>query len=396
MTTSRLTSLSERYRQRLVEQLQKKGAIRSTRLAQAFARIPREEFVSVFYDRSSGQQIWERYTSENMEPEDWLAIVYQDKALVTQLTSNAPTSSSSMPSIMAQMLEALDIQRGQQVLEIGTGTGYNAALMAELVQDPTLITTIDLNEDLVSQARQILQRVVGQVYVEARDGTQGEVSHAPYDRIIVTASAAFIPQAWYQQLAPGGRLVTALQGTLGASGFMIVEKASDGRSALGRFLETPLHFMPLRTPEVSPLASARELFQQPVGSEVQLQPEHYFLTLLQNNAFRWFLQWWWPGTIKINQAVMTHTGRREPIIILMDQDHQTILQLKQDDDGWWRGKHHGSFPLWKTIEQALEQFATLGKPEHWLYQVQMDEQAAQLQICDVHEQVHFICDLYQN
>lgn len=395
MTTSRPASISAAYRQRFVEQLQNKGAIRQTRLAQAFARIPREEFVSLFYDRASGQRTWDMYTSENMEPAEWLAHVYQDKSLVTQLTGDIPTSSSSMPSIMAHMLEVLDIQPGQRVLEIGTGTGYNAALLAELVQDPTLVTTVDLDEELVNRARQILQRVVGQVYVRAQDGTQGEVSHAPYDRIIVTASTPFIPQAWYQQLAPGGRLVAALQGALGASGFLVIKKASDGQSALGQFLETPLHFMPLRTLEASPPASARKLFQQPVGSEVQLQPGHPFLALFQENAFRWFVQWWWPGTIKIDQAVMTHTDQKEPIIILMDQDQQTILQLKQYDDEWWRGKHHGGFPLWYTIEQALEQFAALGKPERWLYQVQMDEQEARLQICDVREQVHFICDLYQ-
>jgi protein-L-isoaspartate O-methyltransferase len=293
---------------------------------------------------------------------------------------------------MAQMLEALDVQVGQRVLEIGTGTGYNAAILTELVEDPTLVTTVDIDGDLVDRARQLLQRVVGQVYVNTRDGTLGEASRAPYDRIIVTASVSSLPREWYKQLVPRGRLVVPLQGSLGDSGFLVMEKASDGQSALGQFLVPPLHFMPLRTPEISPLISARELFQQPIESEVQIQQGHRFLALLQNYAFRWFVQWWWSGSVIINQATLPNKAH---IIILMDQSNQTILQLKQHNDGWWRGKQHGGFPLWETIEQAIEQFSALGEPEHWLYQVQMDEQEARLQISEASGQAHFICDLYQ-
>lgn len=391
MVTSRNDSLSANYRQQLVTTLQKKGAIRRTSLAQAFARIPREEFVSCFYDRPPGQRTWEMYTPECMELADWLAVVYQDRSLITRITHDTPTSSSSMPSVMAQMLEALDPQVGQRVLEIGTGTGYNAAILAELVEDPTLVTTVDIDGDLVDRARQLLHQTVGQVYVYARDGSLGESAHAPYDRIIVTASVSSLPRQWYKQLAPGGRLVVALQGALGESGFLVVEKASNGQSASGQFLAPRLHFMSLRIPEASPLTSARELFQQPAEWEVQIGTEHRFLMLLQNPAFRWFAQWWWPGTITINQATMPDKAR---IIILMDQGNQTILQLKQYDNGWWRGKQHGGFSLWETIEQAIEQFLVLGEPERGLYRVQMNEQEAMLQVCDASKQAHSIRDLY--
>ena len=387
-----VTSLSSDYRQQMVTALQNRGAIRSSRLAQAFAEIPREEFVSFFYDRPAGRQTWEMYTPDAMASADWLAAVYQDRSLITQITHDIPTSSSSMPSVMAQMLEALDVQVGQRVLEIGTGTGYNAAILADLVGDPKLVTTVDIDGDLVDRARQILQRAVGQVYVTTGDGSLGEASRAPYDRIIVTASASSIPHEWYKQLAPGGRLVVALQGSLGVSGFLLINKAPHGESAWGRFLASPLHFMPLRTLEISPLSTARELFQQPVGDEVELEPGHRFLALQQNQAFRWFVQWWWPGNIALNQAIMPD---RTAIIILMDQSNRTILQLKQDNDGWWCGKQHGTFPLWKTIEQAIEQFTVLGEPERYSYEIQMDEQEARFQVFDANRQAHFICDLYQ-
>jgi len=86
-------SLSADYRQQLVVALQKSGAIRRTHIAQAFARIPREEFVSFFYDRPSGQRTWEMYSSENMGLADWLAVIYQDRSLITQITDDIPTSS---------------------------------------------------------------------------------------------------------------------------------------------------------------------------------------------------------------------------------------------------------------------------------------------------------------
>lgn len=392
MVTSHSESLSAQYRQQMVMTLQNKGAIRSTRLAQAFARIPREEFVPFFYDRPAGQRTWKMYTPDTMEWSEWLTTIYQDRSLITQITQDIPTSSSSMLSVMAQMLEALDVQAGHRVLEIGTGTGYNAAILADLVEDPQLITTVDIDAELVDRARRLLQRVVGQVYVNICDGSQGEAARAPYDRIIVTASASSLPREWYKQLAPDGRLVVALQGTLEVGGFLMIEKASNGEGALGQFLAPPLHFMPLRTLEASALSTARELFQRPVGCEVQLEPEHHFLTLQQNQAFRWFVQWWWPGNITINRAIMPGGVS---LLILMDQSNRAILQLKQGNSGWWRGKQHGTFPLWKTIEQAIEQFMDLEEPERQLYEVRIDEQEARLQVCDVNGQAYFICDLYQ-
>lgn len=388
-----ITSLSSAaYRQQMVTMLQNKGVIHTTRLAQAFARIPREEFVPFFFERPAGQLMWERYAPDIIESSDWLAAIYQDRSLVTQITQDTPTSSSSMPSVMAQMLEALDVQAGHRVLEIGTGTGYNAAILADLAQDPQLITTVDIDGELVDRARSLLQLVVGQVHVDTRDGSLGEASRAPYDRIIVTASACSLPLAWYQQFAPDGRLVVALQGSLGASGFLVINKASHGESAEGHFLAPPLHFMPLRTLEASPLSTARDLFQRPVRDEVRIEPEHHFLILQQNQAFRWFAQWRWPGNIAINRAIMPD---ETPLILLMDQSNQSILQLKQGRDGWWCGKQHGAFPLWQTIEQTIEQFTALGEPDRQLYEVHMNEQEARLQVFDANRQAHFICDLYQ-
>src|SRR5258708_3602049 len=106
----------------------------------AFSHIPRHEFVLEFYERvlNNKHVAWRQHKQTEIREDAWLQLVYRDAALTTRLDANGfPGSSSSMPSIMAAMLQALQIKRGQRVLEIGTGTGYNAALLAYLVGDPT-------------------------------------------------------------------------------------------------------------------------------------------------------------------------------------------------------------------------------------------------------------------
>ncbi|MGH3804538.1 MAG: methyltransferase, FxLD system, partial [Pseudonocardiaceae bacterium] len=96
-------------------------------------------------------------------------------------------------------------------LEIGAGTGYNAALLAELVGETGEVTTVDICPDVTVQARQALDaNGYGRVHVATQDGALGEADHAPYDRIIVTVGPWDLPPTWLDQLAPGGRLVVPL------------------------------------------------------------------------------------------------------------------------------------------------------------------------------------------
>ena len=121
-------------------------------------------------------------------------------------------SSSSMPSIMAIMLEMLNLQPGQRVLEIGAGTAYNAALMAHIVGATGEVVTIDIDEDIVQDARAHLQAAgVENVQAMCSDGSLGWAEHAPYDSLILTVSSADIAPAWREQLRLGGRLVMPLQ-----------------------------------------------------------------------------------------------------------------------------------------------------------------------------------------
>jgi protein-L-isoaspartate(D-aspartate) O-methyltransferase len=140
------------------------------------------------------------------------ADAYRDMSIVTRSdTEGLPASAATQPSMMAIMLDQLDLAPGQRVLEIGTGTGYNAALIAHLVQDPGSVVTVEVDRDLADLARRALTAAgYGGVRAVCGDGALGEPEHAPYDRIIVTAGAWDLAPQWLEQLSPGGRIVLPL------------------------------------------------------------------------------------------------------------------------------------------------------------------------------------------
>jgi protein-L-isoaspartate(D-aspartate) O-methyltransferase len=186
--------------------LRANGHAESPAVQAAFAAVPRHLFV----------------------PDVSVEHAYRDEAIPTKrLDDGEVVSSSSQPAIMATMLEQLDVRRGQRVLEIGAGTGYNAALLAHLVGAGGAVTTLDIDEDIVAAARAHLATAgVGGVDVVCADGWNGHAASAPYDRIVLTVGAHDIAPAWRAQLVPGGRLVMPF--TLAAIQGSIVLEERDG------------------------------------------------------------------------------------------------------------------------------------------------------------------------
>ena len=180
----------EALRAALVETLRSKGSLRSPAIAEAVATVPRHLFV----------------------PDVSVEDAYRDRWIATKrMPDGEVVSSSSQPEIMVIMLEQLDVRLGQRVLEIGAGTGYNAALLAHLVGPTGCVTTVDIDEDIVSAARtHLVVAGVNGVRVVCADGWAGGAEGAPYDRIVLTVGAADISPAWRAQLAPGGRLLLPL------------------------------------------------------------------------------------------------------------------------------------------------------------------------------------------
>jgi protein-L-isoaspartate(D-aspartate) O-methyltransferase len=174
----------------LVDQLRERGVIRSEPVAQAFAAIPRHRFL----------------------PSLPLEQVYRiDQAIPTHFDGEGvPVSSSSAPVIMAVMLGMLEIEPGQRVLEVGAGTGYNAALMGQLVGEKGSITSIDIDPVVTGQTAANLDEAgIGGVHIVTGDGWLGEPGRT-FDREMVTAECWDISPNWVDQLAEGGVLVLPL------------------------------------------------------------------------------------------------------------------------------------------------------------------------------------------
>ncbi len=138
--------------------------------------------------------------------------VYKDEAVPIKLDEDGTVlSSSSQPSMMAIMLRQLQLKPAMNVLEIGTGTGYNAALMQHVVGDEGKVTTLEIDGTVAETARANLQRAaMGEVMVVHGDGSNGYAPRASYDRIIATAGIWDVPGAWVRQLKPLGILVAPL------------------------------------------------------------------------------------------------------------------------------------------------------------------------------------------
>src|SRR5258706_4101436 len=136
---------------------------------------------------------------------------YADIAIPTHWEDGVPVSSASQPAIVALMLEQLCVEPGMRVLEVGAGTGYNAALLAELAGPHGHVVTLDIDAEIVAEARAHLD-AAGYTGVRAiaADGAAGWPAEAHYDRIILTRSASHLAPASLDQLAEGGLLVVPL------------------------------------------------------------------------------------------------------------------------------------------------------------------------------------------
>ncbi|MFP3991404.1 methyltransferase domain-containing protein [Streptomyces sp. E11-3] len=206
----------------------------------AFAEVPRHLFVPYYYLGVVGGH--ERMWGEDPDPERrerWLRGAYTDAPLATRLRDGELVSSSSQPSLMARMLSELLIRDGDAVLEIGAGTGYNAALLAHRLGDER-VTTVDLDPEITESARRHLAAAGYHPAVITGDGTRGCPERAPYDRIMATCTLESVPRVWLEQCRPGAWILAPL-----ATG-LIRLKVRDADHAEGHFLHTPAYFVPLR------------------------------------------------------------------------------------------------------------------------------------------------------
>jgi protein-L-isoaspartate(D-aspartate) O-methyltransferase len=208
-----------------VARLKAAGVIRSPAVEAALGAVPRHALL---------ERVWTGERGEWTEAQLTLELAYSERALITRLGADGnPTSSSSQPALVASMLEALNLAPGMRVLEIGAGTGYNAALISEIVGDQSLVTTIDYQADVVAQTRRLLAAAgYGGIDLRAGDGFEGAADRAPFDRIVATVGVSDLAPAWLQQLQPDGHLLLPLRHD-GAN--PLIDFVRDGPGVRGRY-----------------------------------------------------------------------------------------------------------------------------------------------------------------
>lgn len=195
------------------QQIHARG-VTNTQVLAAMQKVPRHEFV----------------------PERSRAAAYDDAPLPIGYGQTI-----SQPYIVALMTELLELSRGDKVLEIGTGSGYQAAILAEIVGQ---VYTIEIIEPLADSAAARLKRLgYNKVEVKFGDGYFGWPEHAPFDAIIVTAAADHVPPPLIEQLKPGGRMVIPLGSVFFRQTLVLVEKDTDGKVRTRNI--APVAFVPL-------------------------------------------------------------------------------------------------------------------------------------------------------
>ncbi|MFE4174780.1 methyltransferase domain-containing protein [Streptomyces sp. NPDC056909] len=194
----------------LVAEIARTGALDDPVWRTAFEEVPRHVFVPYYFVGRPGG--YDRLWSGDRDPERrrrWLHGAYMDGPLATRVRDGEQLSSSSQPSLMARMLAELDVRDGDRVLEIGAGTGYNAALLCHRLGDK-LVTTMDLDPEITESARTHLATAGYRPAVVTGDGARGCPERAPFDRIIATCTLPSVPAAWLEQCRPGARILAPL------------------------------------------------------------------------------------------------------------------------------------------------------------------------------------------
>jgi len=201
--------------ERLIKHIKSIGYLKSKNIENALRGVPREFFI----------------------PEAMKYLAYRDTPLY--IGSN---QTISQPSTVVAMTEALDVKEGQKILEIGTGSGWQAAILAKLVGEKGFVYTIEIVENLVKFAKENLEKLeIKNVKVIKGDGSLGLKKNAPFDRIVITAASPDIPKPLLKQLKVNGIMVIPV-GNLYLQSMYIVKKLKSGikKKSIGSFMFVPL------------------------------------------------------------------------------------------------------------------------------------------------------------
>ncbi|WP_219471996.1 methyltransferase domain-containing protein [Nonomuraea rhizosphaerae] len=348
---------------KLADELVESGDITDPGWREIFAAVPRHVFVPHFARAEESPEETRYALLSSGDParhDEWLNGVYSNEALPTQINGHpveelfaeesgpgCPSSSSTSPGLMAWMLETLDLGDGDRVLEAGTGTGYNAALLGERLGSDR-VTSIDIDAHLTALARERLAAIGLHPTVVTGDGRNGYPPDSPYDRVISTFGLGYVPAAWIEQTRPGGRILVHIGGMLG--GAMLLAEVGEGNTAHGRFLTRWATFAPSRHPTL--LDAARD--GESSCGRTLLEPE-----LLADPAFGFLAE------LHVPRARLYRvTGKDGRIITGLKRHDGSWAEIHEPDfDGSRWVEQGGPERLWDRVEDAYVVWEKAGRPD---------------------------------
>ena len=354
------------WRAELVKALIERGVLSDPAWREAFATVPREVFVPRFTRRfrggpEQGDQLVHYDHATGGPTAEFLAAVYSDDSLITRFNAaGTATSSSSQPSLMASMLEALDIQPGDTVLEIGTGTGYQAALLAHRLGDAA-VTTIEVNPEIAADAERALARAGYHPSVVCGNGADGVPARAPFDRIIATCGVLRIPPAWITQTRPGGKILANV-----SSGLITLTVTAEG-TATGQFDTENIGFMRLHDGPTDPTPPVRDIVAMARGEGTTRRTTTRLP--LDYPLFH-------PVMDFLTALILPGVHRTELLI-----DPPTHMLVDPASGSWARAHadgeaavitEHGPRVLWDELAAVITEWVTLGQPGVLDYSLTID------------------------
>ncbi|MDD3627319.1 MAG: rRNA adenine N-6-methyltransferase family protein [bacterium] len=222
---------------KMINTVQKSGYLSSHRHLHALKTTKRHQFIPSLFEKNTKQ--WEEYILNYQNPQaEILEKIYVDQPLVISIKDNQVHTTSSQPTVMAMMVEAGKLVSGMRVLEIGTGSGYNAAFLAEVTQKQESVVTMEIDKQIFNLAQENLKRAgYDKIITVNKDGGFSEPIYAPYDSILVTCAATDISRRWIDQLKLHGTLVMPLA-TKGVEVLLKLDKIDDAE-----MIGTPISYV---------------------------------------------------------------------------------------------------------------------------------------------------------
>ncbi|MEU9043732.1 MULTISPECIES: ATP-grasp peptide maturase system methyltransferase [unclassified Kitasatospora] len=348
---------SDTLRAALVEQLTANGTLTGPVWAEAAAAVPRELFVGSYFVPTEGSTPT-GYRALHHGAPGWLEGIYTDRTLITQLdgrthpedagdqpvTGAAPSSSSTLPSLVLDMWQQLGADAGHRVLEVGTGTGYSTALGAHRLGDRNL-TSIEYDPRVAARAAAALQAAGYAPRLIVGDGLGGDPDGGAFDRLIATCSVRYLPMAWLRQVKSGGRILVTLSGWSYASALALLEVTGPGE-ATGRFLPGYTSFMIARPHDRPPRPTLALLPGEERASRIDPAK----------------LDTWtggWVAQLAAPSAERMGAGGQQ---ILADVATGSQARTMPDSEGGWTVVQRGPLRLWDHVEAAIEAWQSAGEP----------------------------------